>query len=74
MHESQKEDLKRQIEDLRRKYPSHEIVRVIGSGLNWHRKGFEKMMKEVMDGKAEEIVYTQRSKSREISMEQETFT
>jgi len=30
----QKEDLERQIEDLRRKYPNHEIVRDVGSGLN----------------------------------------
>ena len=52
----QKEDLERQIDDLHRKYPNHEIIRDIGSGLNWHRKGFERVMKDVMDGKAEEIV------------------
>jgi len=58
----QKEDLERQVEDLRRKYPNHEIVQDIGSGLNWHRKGFEKMMKDVMDGKIEEIVCTHKDR------------
>ena len=60
----QKEDLERQVEDLRRKYPNHEIVRDIGSGLNWHRKGFEKMMKDVMNEKVEEIVCTHKLSMR----------
>jgi putative resolvase len=58
----QKEDLERQVEDLRRKCPNHEIIQDIGSGLNWHRKGFEKMMKDVMDGKVEEIVCTHKDR------------
>lgn len=58
----QKEDLERQVEDLRRRYPNHEIVRDIGSGLNWNRKGFEKMMKDVMDAKVEEIVCTHKDR------------
>jgi predicted site-specific integrase-resolvase len=56
------EDLERQVEDLRRKYPNYEIIQDIGSGLNWHRKGFEKMMKDVMDGKIEEIVCTHKDR------------
>jgi predicted site-specific integrase-resolvase len=28
----------------------------------WHRKGFEKMMKEVMDEKAEQIVCTHKDR------------
>ena len=38
--EKQKEDLERQTAFLRKKYPSHEIISDIGSGLNWKRKGF----------------------------------
>src|SRR4029079_12365060 len=36
--EHQKEDLDRQIQDLRSSYPNHEIFSDIGSGLNWNRK------------------------------------
>src|SRR6187431_1213585 len=60
----QKEDLERQVEDLRRKYPNHEIIRDIGSGLNWHRKGFEKMMVDTMEGRVEEIVCTHKLSMR----------
>jgi len=58
----QKLDLERQIEDLCRNYANHEIVRDIGSGLNWHRKGFEKMMKDLMDGNVEELVITHKDR------------
>jgi len=34
----QKEDLNRQIEAMRDKYPNHEIISDIGSGLNYKRK------------------------------------
>ena len=36
---SQKEDLERQIEYFRCKYPDYEIIKDIGSGLNFKRKG-----------------------------------
>ena len=36
---SQKEDLERQVEFFRCKYPNYEIIKDIGSGLNFKRKG-----------------------------------
>ena len=37
----QKDDLERQIEFFRHKYPNHEVVFDIGSGINWKRKGLQ---------------------------------
>ena len=36
----QRGDLERQITGLRQRYPGHEIISDIGSGLNWKRRGF----------------------------------
>ena len=36
----QKDDLKRQIQDLKEKYPRHDIISDIGSGLNWKKERF----------------------------------
>src|SRR6185369_6726236 len=44
----QKEDLERQIEQLKKGYPSHEIIQDIGSGLNWHRKGFVTLLDRIL--------------------------
>lgn len=58
----QKQDLERQIQDLQRKYPNHEIISDIGSGLNWKRKGIEKLLKEVIDGNIEEVICTHKDR------------
>jgi len=42
----QKEDLKRQVEYMREKYPEYEIITDIGSGMNMKRKGLLKIMKD----------------------------
>ncbi|CAG8723819.1 1168_t:CDS:2, partial [Dentiscutata heterogama] len=42
--DKQKEDLDRQCEHLREKYPDHELIKDIGSGLNWKRKGFTSIL------------------------------
>ena len=38
----QKDDLKRQIKYMKKKYPDYEIIEDIGSGINFNRKGFKK--------------------------------
>jgi len=48
--------LERQVQDLQRNYPNHLIIKDIGSGLNWKRKGMLKLLKEVMNGNVEEVV------------------
>jgi len=58
----QKEDLGRQVEQLRSEYPKHEIIKDIGSGLNWKRKGFTSLLERVMSGNVEEIVVSYKDR------------
>ncbi len=52
----EKEDLERQIEQLKEEYPSNEIIQDIGSGLNWHRKGFTSLLDRILSGTVEEVL------------------
>lgn len=52
----QKEDLERQTEILKKHYPEHEIIKDIGSGLNWKRTGFMEILERVYDKTVSEIV------------------
>jgi len=56
---SQKEDLERQVEYFRCKYPDYEIVKDIGSGLNFKRKGFNTILDSAFKG---EIVVTHKDR------------
>src|SRR5690606_28489903 len=47
-------DLERQIEFLRKKFPNHEILQDIGSGLNYKRKGFQTLLERVYQGTVQE--------------------
>ena len=58
----QKEDLQRQIDYLKEKFPEHEIIQDIGSGLNWKRKGFMSLLEQVYDGIVEEVVVTYKDR------------
>jgi excisionase family DNA binding protein len=52
----QKEDLKRQIDYLQGEYPKDEVIKDIGSGLNWKRNGFETLLERIYQGCVSEIV------------------
>ena len=58
----QKEDLDRQINVLRNKFPKHRIIKDIGSGLNFKRKGFKTILEEAIKGNIEEIVITNKDR------------
>jgi len=58
--EHQRGDLERQIADLRKHYPGHEIISDIGSGLNWKRKGFISLLERVYSNGIEEVVVTRK--------------
>lgn len=58
----QKEDLQRQIQDLQEAYPDHELIQDIGSGLNYKRKGFQRLLELVHQGDVEEIVVTHKDR------------
>lgn len=52
----QKDDLIRQKEYMKKKYPNHLIIEDIGSGINFNRKGFRKIIKLGIEGKIKELV------------------
>jgi len=52
----QKEDLGRQEEMMKSLYPSYEIIKDIGSGINYNRKGLQKLIKYALDGEIDEVV------------------
>ena len=58
----QKDDLDRQIEFMRNKYPEHRIISDIGSGINWNRKGLKTILELSMHGAISEVVVTFRDR------------
>jgi predicted site-specific integrase-resolvase len=58
----QEKDLQRQIKVLQESYPEYKIFKDIGSGLNWKRKGFTRILEQVMLGNIEEIVVAHKDR------------
>ena len=52
----QKADLLRQIEYMKEQYPEYDIIKDTGSGLNFKRCGFKKIIKYAIDGEINELV------------------
>lgn len=52
----QKEDLKRQIESMKLKYPDYEIISDVGSGLNLNREGLKKITDWGIKGEIDIVV------------------
>ena len=59
---SQKEDLERQVSYFKQEYPTHTIIKDIGSGLNFKRKGFSTLLDKAIKGDISEIVVTHRDR------------
>ena len=59
---SQKEDLERQIEFFRINFPEFEIIKDIGSGINFKRKGFNTILDYAIKGNIETIVVTHKDR------------
>lgn len=53
---SQSDDLERQIEYMQTNYPEHEIISDIGSGINFDRKGLNKIIDYAINNELEELV------------------
>jgi len=53
---SQQDDLQRQLEHLRQRYPVSEIVSETGSGLNFKRKKFLAILERIIDGDIQRLV------------------
>jgi predicted site-specific integrase-resolvase len=60
--QKQKDDLGRQEQFMRERYPNYEVIRDIGSGLNFKRKGFNALLERVCRGAVEQIVVAHRDR------------
>jgi predicted site-specific integrase-resolvase len=58
----QKSDLERQSELLEKHYPNHTVIKDVGSGLNWKRKGFKALLEAIHSGICEEVVVTYKDR------------
>ncbi len=58
----QKDDLERQIEKLQKLYPQHEVIKDIGSGINFKRPGFLKLIEQAINKDIEQIVVAHRDR------------
>jgi predicted site-specific integrase-resolvase len=58
----QKEDLERQINFLKNKYPSYKLISDIGSGMNLNRKGLRSIIDKAIKGEVEEIVIVHKDR------------
>lgn len=52
----QKEDLIRQQNMIKKKYPDHKMITDIGSGMNFNKRGLRKIIKLAIAGKINELV------------------
>ena len=58
----QADELKKQKDYMKEKYPDYEIITDIGSGLNFNRKGLEKILILALEGKIREIRVTYKDR------------
>lgn len=54
--QKQKDDLKRQMEEMSQKFPTYEMISDIASGLNYEREGLKKIINYIVKGEVEILV------------------
>jgi len=59
---SQKDDLENQKKMLNSMFPTHEMIDDIGSGLNFKRRGFNKIIKYAINNEIDEVVITYKDR------------
>ena len=59
---NQKNDLIRQIELLKTKYPTYTLLNDIGSGMNLNRKGLRKIIDDAIIGKVNEVIIVHKDR------------
>lgn len=60
--QKQRNDLTRQIQLLQDRFPNDEVISDIGSGLNFKRQGFSKLVDRICQGDFSEVVVTYRDR------------
>ncbi|NEQ86156.1 MAG: IS607 family transposase [Moorea sp. SIO1F2] len=59
---SQKNDLEQQVQFLKSRYPKAEIIKDVGSGLNFKRKGLQSLLDRVLNGTCKYIVVAHKDR------------
>jgi putative resolvase len=67
--QGQKDDLDKQKEYMKGKYPNHVIIEDIGSGINFNRKGIRKIIELGIAGKVEELVVANKDRLTRLGYE-----
>ena len=65
----QKKDLSNQISYLMSKYPEHELIKDIGSGINFKRKGLQQLVDLAIHNQLDEVVVTHKDRLCRIGYE-----
>jgi putative resolvase len=65
----QMDDLKRQQDFFREKFPTHQLVTDVGSGINWKRKGLKTILEQAMQGHISEVVVAHRDRLSRFAFE-----
>ena len=65
----QMDDLERQKDYLKSKYPNHEIISDIGSGINWKRKGLLSILEQSDKGIIKEVVVAHKDRLARFAFE-----
>src|SRR3989344_1487591 len=58
----QKEDLERQVKFFQIKFPDYEIIKDIGSAINFKRKGLNSILESAINGNIQEVVVTHKDR------------
>lgn len=58
----QKDDLERQIQVLKKKYPKYKLIKDIGSGINFNRRGLRRIIKLAISGKIKRLVVVHKDR------------
>ena len=58
----QSDNLDNQIKYLKERYPTHELIQDIGSGINFERRGFRKILDELFANNIQEVVVTSKDR------------
>lgn len=58
----QKDDLERQVCFMQSKYPGLEVIKDIGSGVNFKRKGLQKMLRYISEGSIDTIYVSDKDR------------
>lgn len=53
---NQRDDLERQVQYLRQRYPDHDIITDVASGLNFNRQGLKTILDKALQGTLKQIV------------------